>query len=132
MPVYVRVTVNDSFIKRLLRSPFGPVGRDMHKRGERVAAAARRNVNSRTGALARSIVVDSVVHEGAGVRVGTSLHYAKFVHDGTGIYGPLGRPLRAPRNKPFRFDGRSGEVFTQSFVGQRGTKFLERALHAAR
>jgi hypothetical protein len=104
----------------------------MLTRGRRVRDAARRNVNSRTGTLARSIEVTLISRgEGTGAQVGTSLFYAKYVHDGTGIYGPTGKPIRPQRGKVLVFDGRTGETFTPYSQGQRGTHFLERALRAA-
>lgn len=132
MAVYVRIEINNRFMARLLRSPVGPVAKNMLTRGRRVRDAARRNVNSRTGTLARSIEVTIVPSsDGPGARVGTSLFYARFVHDGTGIYGPTGQVIRPQRGKALKFDGRRGETFTPYSRGQRGTKFLERALRAA-
>jgi hypothetical protein len=101
----------------------------MSTRGRRVQRAARRNVRSRSGDLARSIEVHIVIEGGgAGVRVGTDLRYARFVHDGTGIHGPRHRPIRPDRKKALAFDG----IVVASSSGQRGTKFLLRALSAAR
>lgn len=131
MAVFVRIDVNNKALARLLRSPVGPVARNMFTRGRRVRDAARRNVNSRTGTLARSIEVSASPRgEGSGARVGTTLYYARYVHDGTGIYGPSGRPIR-PRGKALVFQGGTGKVFTAHSSGQRGTHFLERALRAA-
>jgi hypothetical protein len=132
--VSVRVEINGSALNRLLRSPTGPVARDMLKRGNRVRSAARRRINSRTGDLARSIEVDIVIAGGAaGVRVGSDLYYARFVHDGTGIHGPRRRPIR-PRRRggALAFGGSTGTVIVASSPGQRGTHFLRNALRAAR
>lgn len=132
MAVSVRIEIHNGFMARLLRSPAGPVAKNMLLRGRRVRDAARRNVNSRTGTLARSIEVSIDVRGGVtGAKIGSTLFYAKYVHDGTGIYGPAGRPIRPNRGKVLVFDGRRGETFTPYSRGQRGTKFLERALRAA-
>lgn len=132
MAVFVRIEIHNSFMQRLLRSPAGPVAKNMLTRGRRVRDAARRNVNSRTGALASSIEVSIDTSGGVtGARIGTSLFYAKYVHDGTGIYGPSGQPIRPRSKKVLQFDGSRGETFTPYSRGQRGTKFLERALRAA-
>jgi hypothetical protein len=106
----------------------------MLTRGARVQRAARRRINSRSGDLARSIEVDTVrgPDGGVGVRVGSSLSYARFVHDGTGIYGPRGRPIRPTRGKALAFTGAGGSVVVASVRGQRGTRFLIEALDAAR
>lgn len=133
MAVSVRIEINGSALNRLLRSPTGPVARDMLKRGNKVRAAARRRINSRTGDLARSIEVNIVIADGAaGARIGTDLFYARFVHDGTGIYGPSHRPIRPKRGKALAFQGSSGNVVVASSQGQRGTHFLRNALRAAR
>jgi hypothetical protein len=130
--VSIRIDVHNQFINRLLRSPAGPLARNMLTRGNRVRREARRRINSQSGALARSITVDVIVENGgAGVRVGTSLHYARYVHDGTGLYGPRHRPIRPTRRKALAFSGGTGTVIVASSSGQRGTKFLSEALSAA-
>lgn len=132
MVVSVRIEVHNTFMQRLLRSPAGPVVKNMLSRGRRVRDAARRNVNSRTGALASSIEVSITTSGGVtGAQIGTNLFYAKYVHDGTGIYGPSGQPIRPRSKKALEFQGSNGTVFSRYSVGQRGTKFLERALRAA-
>ncbi len=133
MSVSVSISIDGSKLNRLLRSPNGPVGRDMIKRGHKVAAAARRRINSRTGRLASSIKVEIVISRGtAGCQIGTSVHYAKYVHDGTGIYGPSGRPIRPKRGRALKFSGSTGVVYSASSRGQKGTHFLRNALRAAR
>lgn len=132
MAVSIRIDINNRLVNTLLRSPLGPVARNMLTRGNRVARAARRNVNSRTGNLARSINAEIVIVNGtAGAQIGTSLSYAKFVHDGTGIYGPSHRPIRPRRARALAFAGTTGHVVVASSSGQPGTKFLEEALRAA-
>lgn len=119
----------------LLRSPSGGVARDMLRRGQNVANLARRLVGVDTGRLRLSITVVLVIVGGApGARVGTVVRYARWHHDGTGIYGPRGGVIR-PRTKRFlRFKPRgSGRyVFVRSVKGAPGTRFLVRALPAAR
>lgn len=134
MAVNVRIDVNNRLLNQLLRSPAGPVAKNMLFRGRRVRDAARRNVNSRTHNLARSIKVSVVIVNGsAGAQIGTSVFYAKFVHDGTGIYGPSGRPIRpSRRGGALAFEGRGGPVVVAHSKGQRGTHFLTNALRAAR
>ena len=107
----------------------------MLERGERVKAAAQRNINSRSGALARSITIEVTTYQGAtGARIGTNLSYARFVHDGTGIYGPSHRPIRPARAKIMAFAGRGaggGTVYVRQTQGQRANSFLREALKAA-
>lgn len=129
MAVSVRVEVNNRLIQRLLRSPAGPLARNMLTRGNAVRRAAQRRINSRTGDLARSIDVQIVeAKDGVGVRVGTSLHYARYVHDGTGVHGPRGEPIRPTVKRALAF----GDVVVAKSSGQRGTNFLRAALDAAR
>jgi HK97 gp10 family phage protein len=131
--VVVSISIDGSALNRLLRSPTGPVARDMLRRGEKVRAAAKRRIDSRTGALARSITVSIVVQgDVAGCQIGTNLYYARFVHDGTGIYGPARRPIRPQRGRALAFSTGSGNVVVASSRGQRGTHFLRNALRAAR
>lgn len=131
MAVSVRIDINNRFLNTLLRSPFGPVARNMVRRGDKVKRAAIRNINSRTGTLARSITVEIVTVRGvSGAQVGTTLHYARYVHDGTGIYGPTRRPIRPRRAKALTLSG-AGQEFSAYSSGQRGTHFLARALSAA-
>lgn len=133
MAVSVRIDINGSALNRLLRSPTGPVAREMLRRGRKVQSAARRRINSRTGALSRSIEVDIViVDRTAGARIGTNLSYARFVHDGTGVHGPNRRPIKPTRRKALAFGGVGGNVVVASSRGQRGTHFLRNALRAAR
>lgn len=132
MAVNVVIDINSKFVARLLRSPAGPLARNMLTRGNRVRREARRRINSRSGNLSRSIQVEVVVvNDGAGVRIGTDLYYARFVHDGTGIYGPSRKPIKPQSGKALAFDGRGGTVIVASSRGQRGTKFLVEALRAA-
>lgn len=132
MAVNVVIDVNNRFIARLLRSPAGPLARNMLTRGNRVQREARRRIHSRTGNLSRSVGVEVVIaNGGAGVRIGTDLSYARFVHDGTGIYGPNHQLIKPQSKKALAFDGRGGAVVVASSRGQRGTRFLIEALRAA-
>jgi len=117
---------------QLLKSPTGAVIRDARRRGRRVQSAARRLAPVRTGRLRASIEVrlrPGVA--GLVVEVGTGLHYARYQHDGTGVHGPLHRPIRAKRGKVMVFEWRGQRVFARQVSGAPATKFLERALHAA-
>lgn len=131
MAVSVRIDINNRFMERLLRSPAGPIARNMVTRGNKVKRAAQRRINSRTGELARSIDTQIVIVRGvAGVQVGSSLFYARFVHDGTGIYG-RGTPIRPTNGKALSFTAGGRSVVVASSKGQRGTHFFTEALSAA-
>jgi hypothetical protein len=133
MPVSVRIELNHRQIQRILRSPNGMVARNMMRRGRKVQRHARRNVHSRTGALARSIEVRQAMFAGApGCEVYTGIFYALAVHDGSGIYGPSGRPIRARSGGFLKFTGRGGEtVYAKQVRGQRANPFLRDALRSA-
>jgi len=130
----VRVVLERVAIAKLLKSPTGPVARDALKRGKRVQALARALVGKNTGRLAASIDVRLRTRSGGlVVTIGTNLDYAMYVHDGTGVYGPAHRPIRPRRGHVMMFhSGSGGVVFAREVRGQRGTKYLERAIIAAR
>jgi hypothetical protein len=67
-------------------------------------------------------------------RVGTIVHYARFVHDGTGIYGPKHAPIRPKKSRWLVFTpkGQKSPVFARSVRGMPGTPFLRDALPAAK
>lgn len=134
MAVSVTIDIHNAALNRLLRSRFGPLAQNMLTRGNRVQRAARRRINSRSGDLERSIQVSTVrgYDGGVGVRIGSDLYYARFVHDGTGVYGPSRRPIRPTRRRALAFVGRTGNVVVASTRGQRGTRFLIEALREAR
>lgn len=59
--------------------------------------------------------------------------YAVFQHEGTGIYGPKGRPIR-PKNKPLLAwkDPDTGKwIFAKEVRGTPAKKFLTRAINFA-
>lgn len=133
MAVSVRIELNQRQINAILRSPRGIVARNMQWRGNRVRKRAQRLAPSRSGRLRNSITVSFKPHDGAfGVRVGSSLFYAGYVHFGTGIYGPTGQPITARNGGYLKFTGRDGSiVLTRSVRGQPPNPFLARAMSAA-
>jgi hypothetical protein len=54
----------------------------------------------------------------------TNLFYARWVNDGTGIYGS-GRPITPKRARFLRFEWHGRIVFARSVRGQKGQKFAE-------
>jgi hypothetical protein len=81
----VTSTKNYGVLNRIFYSKNGEVSKDMLKRAHRVARHARMQAPVKTGRLKRSIKVYK--HErytrGQSVRVGTSVPYANYVHEGT-------------------------------------------------
>jgi HK97 gp10 family phage protein len=120
-------------LKRRMRA----IGRtDVHLRELqlRLIAEAKRNVPRKTGNLGRSIVAGPVSKDSATVEV--RANYARFVEEGTGIYGPKKRRI-TPRTAQAlhwkggatRLSGRSrvsgGKgIFAKSVRGRKATPFL--------
>lgn len=116
-----------------LRSANGPVAQDMYRRGMRVQNRARMLCPVRYGTLRNSIVVEPVVVAGRpGVRIGSRLPYATYVHDGTGIYGPRGSVIRPRSARVLAWQTPGGQrAFARYVRGQRPRPFLRDALPAA-
>ncbi len=118
----------------MLHADNGPVGRDMRRRGARVLARAKELVGIATGRLYNSLKLSLVTIRGrSAVVVSTDVPYARYHHDGTGIYGSRGTPIRPRNAKALRFKprGSSKFVFAASVRGSRPNPFLLEALSAA-
>lgn len=120
---------------------------DLRRRGNRVLNAARRNVDVDTGRLRASLHMEIIqTPKGPVARIGSNLGYAMVRERGSGIYAGKG-PIR-PRNASVlrwpatnnsgqgnrRYSGgkTSGYIFAREVKGQKGSRFLERSLEAAR
>lgn len=138
---------NDAQLQFMLKSPQGAVAKDLIKRGARVESRAKRNLSGvggpkrvNTGLLRSSIKSQLLVRpEGLAVRVGTSVYYARFVHDGTGIYGPKHTLIKPKLGKVLVFRSKiygakkgkwAGKVVVRSVKGMRPNPFLANALPA--
>jgi len=129
-------------IRLLIFSPQGGVARDLLRRGLRVETQAKRNLGGiggpkriDTGRLRASISTNLVTRNGVPtVLVGTNVNYALFVHNGTGIYGPMHRPIRPRHAKFLRFRPRTSRrfVYARQVRGMPPNPFLKNALSAAR
>ncbi len=129
----VRVNIDRGRIARLIRLPGGIVDRDLRRRAERVATAARR---SAPGSMKEAISVD-LVGSGRQRRAQVLLDHpaAVFVTKGTGLYGPHHEWIRPQTAQALRFTGSGGQVVFASKVnhpGNRPNNFMRRALDAAR
>lgn len=128
-------------VRKLLTSPQGGVVRDLLRRGLLVETQAKRNLGGiggpkrvDTGRLRASIATVVVTRDGApAVLVGTNVNYARFVHDGTGLYGPRHAPIRPRRGRYLRFKPRGSRkwVYARQVKGMRPNPFLTNALPAA-
>lgn len=139
--VKVSRKLNKAQIQRMLESPQGGLAKDLLRRGIRVQARARRNLGGTTGSGPRRVQtgqlrasVSTQLRSFQGlpaVRVGSNLKRAKWVHDGTGIYGPKKKPITPKSKKTLRWRGPHGYIFAKSVKGMRPNPFLEKALPAA-
>lgn len=118
------------------------VAKDLLRRGMKVQAKAKvllggapghpKRVN--TGLLRTSVQVRLMTTGGTiKVRVGTNRRYARWVHDGTGVYGPQKMPIKPKRAKAMKFraisvGGGSKTVYAKSVKGMKKNEFLKDAL----
>lgn len=129
-------------IRLLLTSPQGGVYRDLLRRGLAVETQAKRNLGGiggpkriDTGRLRASIAIQVVRRdESWAVIVGTNVNYARWVHDGTGIYGPRHRPIRPIRARRLRFKPKDSRkfVYARQVKGMVPNRFLSNALSVAK
>lgn len=134
--------LNLDALDRLLKSSEGGVAKDLLRRGLLVETQAKRNLGGQdgpkrvdTGRLRASINTQMIRRNGQPVVVvGTNVFYARFVHDGTGIYGPRHRMIRPVRAKRLRFKphGSGRYVYARAVRGMAPNHFLANALRAAR
>jgi phage gpG-like protein len=127
------VRIDDVALRRLLTHPGGQVLRDMWKKGKRVESKAKRKCPVDHGRLRSSLHTEFVLRGWAPfVRVGTNVRYAAWVHNGTGIYGPSGKPIVPKRAKVLVFTprGSSTIVFAKFVKGMKARPFLKDALDA--
>jgi hypothetical protein len=130
-------------LRRVLSSERGGLGRDLLRRGLKVETQAKRNLAGGpsgpkridSGRLRSSVTTVMVERNGdLAVLIGTNVRYARYVHDGTGIYGPRRQMIRPKRAKLLRFKpkGSSRYVFAKQVRGMVPNMFLVSALSAAR
>lgn len=136
-------TVNQAQLQQLLNGRNGAVVKDMIKRLLRVEAAAKKNLDNDprridTGRLRTSIRYElKIAHTVIG-RVGTNVKYARWVHDGTGIYGPHSTRIYPKTKKALKWKSgthgtsKGGYVFAKYTLGMRPNRFLRNAMKAAK
>lgn len=138
-------------VRRLATDANGDVRKAFDRLGGRVTRQAKRNLSAGptravdTGALRASIAYEVTVRgDTITVRIGSGEKHALFVHEGTGIYGPKGTPIRPKRAKVLRFlssrsassgfigPGGQGFVFVKEVKGMRPRPYLTKALERAK
>jgi hypothetical protein len=129
---YVVLHLDHSAIAVMLHGQTGEVGRDIRRRGNLVLAAAKANAPVRSGKLRGSLKMTMGSEAGEVVAyVGTPLEYGIYVHEGTGIYGPRGMPIRPTRARVLAWNEGGRMHFARSVRGMKGRPFLADALRAA-
>lgn len=142
--------VNHELFNYMLRGPNGTVARDLLRRALKVEGQARRNLRKEPKRVDTGRLSTSLTHEIfmtgsfhlSRARVGTNVKYARWVHDGTGLYGPR-KQLIVPKNKKAlkwqtKGKGRgknkksSSTVFAKYSRGMKPNPFLKDALKAAK
>lgn len=137
----VTITINDSEVDRLLRAPGG----DVYEAVRAVVLATRNLAVSMApvddGPLRASL--RTKMESGSRTVKGwvySDLEYSIWVHEGTGIYGPRGQPIKPKRGRYLVFEARNARttprgggnlVFARQVRGQRPQRFLLNALKAA-
>lgn len=130
----VNLQINNAAVRALLTDPQGDIADDLLRRGHNVANLAKKYAPVNTGRLRASIDAKLVKFAGnLAVLVGTNVNYAMFQHEGTGIYGPRGRPIVPVRATYLRFKPSNSAtfVYAKEVRGSMPTFFLKRALPAA-
>lgn len=61
-------------------------------------------------------------------RIYTMVYYAMYVHEGTGIYGPVGHPIVPRRARFLVFEWHGQTWFLRSVRGQKPNPFADRAM----
>lgn len=140
MPARVRIVKHPAEIKAILQGDNSSLYRDIFRRCTKVQNKAKRNLQNApkrvdTGRLRSDIHIQMLTIRGypAG-RVGFNVFYGVFVHDGTGIYGPRGRPIRPVRARVLAFKpkGSSKTIYRPEVSGMKPNPFLKNALDAAK
>lgn len=141
----VKQVVNGLAMQQLLKGSSGPLARQLLRRGIRVQTQAKLNLGGGTGSgpqrvdtgLLRASISVQLTTWGAGdlaVRIGTNVHYALWIHEGTGIYGPHRTRIvpRRARYLRFKAKGMDRYIYRKSVKGIKPNRFLVKALPAAK
>ncbi|MGW5820087.1 hypothetical protein [Streptomyces noursei] len=110
----------------------GIIGRAVRTRADIIRRVARAECGHETGHLAASINtdIDYCRPDGVKATIGTSVPYAEYNHEGTGLWGPTGTYIVPRRAKymVFEIDGRT--IYAKRVRGYPGTEFLIKGMHA--
>lgn len=124
------VRIDAAAVQELLQGPTGPVVRFLTRKAIEVQNEAKRLCPVDTGRLRSSITYELRQSDHPYAVVGTDVTYARFIENGTGIYGPHKTPIRPVRAKflAFKPRGSAVTVFARQIRGRPATPFLKPAL----
>lgn len=129
----VRLIIDGAEVAKMLRSPDGPVVKDMFRRGDLVIAAARHQIGH-DGPLASSLVKRFTMGpSGAGcliiAGIGLEPGYAYWVHEGN---GPPGGRIFPTKGKFLVFTIEGTTIFAPSVKTSKPNRYLSDNLDVAR
>ena len=102
---------------------------------EALVKSAQQTAPVRTGALRDSVSAsDATAEGGLSAKVTYGAPYASFLHEGTGIYGPRGKPIiiRPKKKKALFWPGAAHPVSVVRQKGIRPQGFVLKAIREAR
>lgn len=124
----VSITINQEALDRILKHAKDSLSRAMKYAATDVWGNIRRLAPTDTGRLAGSFELEQV--DELSWRIFTNVHYALYVHEGTGIHGPEGRPIeiRPVRKKALYWPGAAHPVTKVLHPGQKPNPYVTRAI----
>lgn len=131
MSVIIHIDIKQANIRKMFSDPKGSLARGVFRMSKKVERRAKRLAPVDKGQLRASITSHVVFRGGLPIgRIGTNVKHALWVHNGTGIYGPRGVPIRPKTAKVlvFKPKGSTKNVYVKSVKGMKGRPFLRDAL----
>jgi hypothetical protein len=134
----IRIVKTPQQMAVILSSPSGGVYKDIFRRCTNVQNKAKKNLERAprridTGRLRSDIHVQMLMKGKTPLgRVGFSVFYGLYVHDGTGLYGPKGHMIKPKNGKFLRWKSKHGWVYAKAVRGMKPNPFLKDAVDAAR
>ena len=125
--------INPDALREITSGPQGPLYRYLVQKAALVETEAKRRCPVDTGRLRSSIHTEMFTDDGQVIaRIGTNVGYARYIEEGTGIYGPRGRPIRPVRAQFLSWvpRGQSKRVFAREVRGVPPRPFLMPALES--
>lgn len=141
---------NERQLNYIVSNPQGAFAKDLKKRAARVETRAKLNLGGGTGTGPRRVdtgrlrqsiswqLIPSLTGSIA-VKIGTNVPYARYVHDGTGLYGPRKMLIKPKTAKVLVWRSKvygakkgkfRGKVVVPYVKGMKGNPFLAAALPA--